>query len=346
MSANSGAARKGASLQTWLIILLLLAIILAGADFFLLNRHDSQDRAAAQLTTQIQVNSQQVANFALQAANGNINAFKELTSTRAAIAAAVNHLDQGDSANGLPAYNDAIGVREPMAALTKSWNQLNADLGKIEANKDAVLDSASQAATFNQQMPDLNSKINQVINILQSKGSASGIYTASQLMVSGDRLIRRVGDVLQGGADSDSAANGLALDSTNYGETLKQLAASSSGESDRILADVQKSWAGLEAPVQKVIAAAPTLVTVKNAATQASVDSQDVLLKANSVSNALGKLPQTRPFPNVWWGLLGALAAAVLAVVLALNFIRTERKRSAESRSLNERNQQDHALAG
>ncbi len=340
MSANSGAARKGTSLQTWLIILLLLAIILAGADFFLLNRHDSQDRSAAQLTTQIQVNSQQVANFALQAANGNIDAFKELTSTRSAIAAAVNHLNQGDPATGLPAYVDAIGVREPMAALTKSWNQLNADLGKIEANKDAVLDSASQAATFNQQMPDLNSKINQVINILQSKGSASSIYTASQLMVSGDRLIRRVGDVLQGGADSASAANGLALDSTNYGETLKQLVAGSSGEADKILAGVQKSWAGLEAPVQKVIAAAPTLVTVKNAATQASVDSQDVLLKANAVSNALGKLPQTRPFPNVWWGLLGAVAAAVLAVILALNFIRTERKRSAESRSLNERNQQ------
>ena len=340
MSANSGAARKGASLQTWLIILLLLAIILAGADFFLLNRHDSQDRSAAQLTTQIQVNSQQVANFALQAANGNIDAFKELTSTRAAIAAAVNHLNQGDSATGLPAYVDAIGVREPMAALTKSWNQLNADLGKIEANKDAVLDSASQAATFNQQMPDLNSKINQVISILQSRGSASSIYTASQLMVSGDRLIRRVGDVLQGGADSASAANGLALDSTNYGETLKQLADSSGGEATKLLTDVQKSWSGLEAPVQKVIAAAPTLVTVKNAATQASVDSQDVLLKANAVSNALGKLPQTRPFPNVWWGLLGAVAAAVLAVILALNFIRTERKRSAESRSLNERNQQ------
>jgi twitching motility protein PilJ len=340
MSANSGEARKGASLQTWLILFLLAAIVLAGADFFLLNRHDGQDRAAAQLTTQIQVNSQQVANFALQAANGNIDAFKELASTRAAIAAAVQHLNEGDSATGLPAYGDAIGVREPMAALSRSWNQLNADLGKIEANKDAVLDSASQAATFNQQMPDLNSKITQVINILQSRCSASSIYSASQLMLSGDRLIRRVGDVLQGGADSASAANGLALDSTNYGETLKQLAASSSGEADRILVDVQKSWAGLEAPVQKVIAAAPTLVTVKNAATQASVDSQDVLLKANSVSNALGKLPQTRPFPNVWWGLLGALAAAVLAVVLALNFIRTERRRSAESRSLNERNQQ------
>lgn len=341
MSANSGAARKGTSLQTWLILFLLLAIVLAGADFFLLNRHDGQDRAAAQLTTQVQVNSQQVANFALQAANGNIDAFKELTSTRATIAAAVQHLNQGDPNTGLPAYGDAIGVRSQMAALTKSWNQLSADLGKIEANKDAVLDSAAQAAQFNQQMPDLNSKINQVINIFQSRGSSSSqIYTASQLMVSGDRLIRRVGDVLQGGVDSASAANGLALDSTNYGSTLKQLADGSSGEAEKILGDVQKSWASLEAPVQKVIAAAPTLVTVKNAATQASVDSQDVLLKAHAVSTALGKLPQTRPFPNVWWGLLGAVAAAVLAVFLALNFIRTERKRSAESRSLNERNQQ------
>ncbi|MGH8113655.1 MAG: methyl-accepting chemotaxis protein [Rhodanobacteraceae bacterium] len=340
MSAKSGTARQGTSLQTWLIFLLLLAIILAGADFFLLNRHDSQDRSAAQLTTQIQVNSQQVANFALQAANGNIDAFKELGSTRATIAAAVQHLNNGDAVTGLPAYGDAIGVGGPMSALTKSWAQLSDDLGKIDANKDAVLDSASQAGTFNQQMPDLNSKINQVISILQSKGSSGQIYTASQLMVSGDRLIRRVGDVLQGGADSATAANGLALDSTNYGATLKQLADGSSGEAAKILGEVQKSWTGLEAPVQKVIAAAPTLVAVKNAATQASVDSQDVLLKANSVSTALGKLPQTRPFPNVWWGLLGAIAAIVLAVILVFTIIRSEKRRSVESRSLNERNQQ------
>jgi twitching motility protein PilJ len=252
----------------------------------------------------------------------------------------VQHLNAGDAATGLPAYGDAIGVRGQMAALTKSWDQLGKDLGSIESNKDAVLDSAAQAAQFNRQMPDLNSKINQVINILQNKGSASSIYTASQLLVSGDRLLRRVGDVLQGGADSASAANGLALDSTNYGATLKQLSDDSSGEAAKILAGVQKSWAGLEAPVQKVIAAAPTLAAVKTAAAQASVDSQDILLKANGVSNALGKLPQTRPFPNVWWGLLGAVVAVVLAVALAFSFIGAERKRSAESRKLNERNQQ------
>jgi twitching motility protein PilJ len=146
--------------------------------------------------------------------------------------------------------------------------------------------------------------------------------------------------VLQGGADSASAANGLALDSTNYGETLKQLADSSGGEATKLLGDVQKSWSGLEAPVQKVIAAAPTLVTVKNAATQASVDSQDVLLKANAVSNALGKLPQTRPFPNVWWGLLGAIAAVAFALLLVITLVRDQRRRFAQSTELNQRNQE------
>ncbi|HEX7325733.1 MAG TPA: methyl-accepting chemotaxis protein [Rhodanobacteraceae bacterium] len=340
MSANPKAARKGASLQTWLIVLLLLAIVLAGADFFLLNRQDGQDRQAAQLTTQIQVSSQQVANFALQAANGSAGAFKELTDTRGSVEAAVQHLNRGDAVTGLPAYGSAIGVRGPMGALTQSWHKLSGALGSIEANRAAVLDSAAQAATFNQQMPDLNSKVNQVINILQSKGSPAQIYTASQLLVSGDRLLRRVGDVLQGGADSAAAANGLALDSTNYGTTLGQLAGGTSGEAAKLLASVRESWTGLQGSVQKVIAAAPTLVTVKTAAAEASVDSQDVLLQANSVSTALGKLPQTRPFPNIWWGLLFAVLALVLAVILAFSFVGTERKRATESRGLNERNQQ------
>lgn len=338
MSANTGATRNKASVQTWLIVLLALAVIVAVVDFFLLFRHDSQDGAAAQQAAQIQVNSQRVANFALQAAGGNLDAFKELTSTRAAIGAAVTQLNQGGK--GAPAYGSALGMHGTMGSLTQAWTRLDADLGKIEANKDAVLDSASQAASFNQEMPDLNSKITQVVNIFQSKGPAGSIPAAATLLVSGDRLLRRVGDVLQGGTDSAAAANGLALDSTNYGATLKQLSDGSSGEAAKLLNDVQKSWSGLEAPVQKVIAAAPTLVTVKNASTQAANDSQDVLVKAGAVAKAVSGLRENRPFPNVWLGVAAAVVALALAIALGFVYIGSERRRSTESRSLNERNQQ------
>ncbi|HWG11190.1 MAG TPA: methyl-accepting chemotaxis protein [Rhodanobacteraceae bacterium] len=345
MSAISGAVRgRKSSAQTWLIVLLVVAIVVAGLDFALLNIRNGDDRKAAALTTQVQVDSQLVAKFAIESAGGNINSFQELESTRNEIDAAIKHLNSGDPATGMPAYGSALGMGGAMTDLTKAWTRLNGDLGKITANKDAVLDSAAQADTFSQKMPLLNSRINEVVNILQQRGSTAQIYDASQQMVLGDRLIRRVGDVLQGGENSGAAADGLTRDSATYGSVLTQLAAGVPPEGKPILADVQKTWSELDAPVHKLIAAAPTLVAVKDAANQASLDSGDVLGKAKTVADTLGNVRSAPTkfyvFPNVWIGVLCALAAVVLAVLLAINFVYSERRRSVDSRSLNERNQQ------
>src|SRR5690348_18358247 len=93
MSATSGAVQgRKSGAQTWLIVLLVAAIVVAGLDFALLNIRNSDDRKAAALTTQIQVDSQLVAKFAIESAGGNINSFQELESTRNEIDAAVKHL--------------------------------------------------------------------------------------------------------------------------------------------------------------------------------------------------------------------------------------------------------------
>src|SRR6185312_1944608 len=316
MSATSGAVQgRKSGAQTWLIVLLVAAIVVAGLDFALLNIRNGDDRKAAALTTQVQVDSQLVAKFAIESAGGNIDSFKELDSTRAEIDAAVRHLNKGDPAAGMPAYGNALGLSGPMAELNKSWSRLNADLGKIAANKDAVLDSAAQADAFTQKMPLLNSRINEVVNILQQRGDSSA-----------------------------AAADGLARDSATYAGVLNQLSAGAPPEGKQILADVQKTWSQLDAPVHKLIAAAPTIVAVKDASNQASLDSGDVLAKAKSVADTLGKIRSAPTyfwaFPNVAIGALCAIAAVVLAVLLAFNFVVTERRRSVESRGLNERNQQ------
>src|SRR3546814_7130903 len=69
------------------------------------------------------------------------------------------------------------------------------------------------------------------------------------------------------------------------------------------------SWAQLADPVAKLVSAAGNIADVKRAGNQASLDSQTVLLRANDLSEQIGKLPLRRLFPNVWWGLLGAIAA-------------------------------------
>jgi len=50
-----------------------------------------------------------------------------------------------------------------------------------------------------------------------------------------------------------------------------------------------------------------------------------VLLRANDLSEQIGKLPLRRLFPNVWWGLLGAIAAVAFALLLVITLVRDQR---------------------
>jgi twitching motility protein PilJ len=91
--------------------------------------------------------------------------------------------------------------------------------------------------------------------------------------------------------------------------------------------------------VGELVSASPNLQDVKRAGNEASLDSQTVLLRANDVSEQVGKLPLTRLFPNIWWGLLGAVAAVAFALLLIVSQIRDQRSRLESTNALNRRNE-------
>lgn len=168
-------------------------------------------------------------------------------------------------------------------------------------------------------------------------------------MLLADRMIRRVQEILQGGDASQPAADGLARDGQLYGGVLKglqegntEVGVRSMNDSNarKILGDMQTKWDSLQDPVSKLVGAAGNLSEVKRAGNQASLDSQNVLLRANELSEQIGKLPLRRLFPNVWWGVLGAGGAAAFAVLLVFTLIRDQRRRFQESAELNQRNQE------
>ncbi|HZY33106.1 MAG TPA: methyl-accepting chemotaxis protein [Rhodanobacter sp.] len=350
MSTTGGVSRERG--YTALIVLLLIAIGFAALDFFLLNQKNGEDRQAIALTTQIQVLSQQTAKFALESADGNIDSFKELESTRNAIDSAVQRLIKGDPTSGMQPYSDSnvTPAGRAVSALDASWKQLDADIGKILSNRAVVLDSGQRAGTLSQQMPLLNSSMEQVVNILQQRnGSSEQMLGTSRQMLSADRIIRRVQEVLQGGDSAQSAADGLSRDAQLYGNVLKGLIEGNpdsgvrpinDANARKILTDMDASWAQLADPVAKLVAAAGNIADVKRAGNQASLDSQTVLLRANDLSEQIGKLPLRRLFPNVWWGLLGAIAAVAFALLLVITLVRDQRRRFAQSTELNQRNQE------
>jgi len=350
MSTTGGVGKERG--YTGLIVLLLVAIGFAALDFFMLNAKNSEDRQAIALTTQIQVLSQQTAKFALESSDGNADSYKELESTRNAIDSAVRKLNKGDAATGMHAYadNNASPVGRAASALDGAWKQLDGDIGKILQNKAVVLDSGQRAAAVSQQMPLLNSSMDQVVNILQQRnGSAEQMLGTSRQMLSADRIIRRVQEVLQGGDNAQAAADGLQRDAQLYGSVLQGLIEGNPGSGVRpigdanarkILTGMQDDWGKLADPLAKLVSASGNLATVKQAGNKASLDSQSVLLRANDLAEQIGKLPLRRLFPNVWWGLLAAIGAVAFALLLVVSLVRDQRRRFAESTSLNQRNQE------
>ena len=350
MSTTGGVGKERGN--TALIVLLLVAIGFAALDFWQLNVKNGEDRQAVALTTQIQVLSQQTAKFALESSDGNADSYKELESTRNAIDSAVRKLNKGDAATGMHAYadNNASPVGRAASALDGAWKQLDGDIGKILQNKAVVLDSGQRAAAVSQQMPLLNSSMDQVVNILQQRnGSAEQMLGTSRQMLSADRIIRRVQEVLQGGDNAQAAADGLQRDAQLYGSVLQGLIEGNPGSGVRpigdanarkILTGMQDDWGKLADPLAKLVSASGNLATVKQAGNKASLDSQSVLLRANDLAEQIGKLPLRRLFPNVWWGLLAAIGAVAFALLLVVSLVRDQRRRFAESTSLNQRNQE------
>lgn len=396
MSTTGAQSRERTGGYTWLVILLLAAILFAAVDFYFLNSVNTHDRQAAALTTQIQVSSQQNARFALEASSGNVDSFAELSNTSQAIAGAVSRLRDGDTGSGMPGYAQQGGrVGGAITELTGSWNELQGQVGQILANKETVIESSQRADAFERQVGILNSRMDQVVNILLQGGSAAQVFNASRQSLLGDRMLRRVQTIVQGGDDATAAADGLNRDAELYGAVLNGLldgntALNIGAIQDRnareILGGIRDTWdeivstslpavaadagaaegvddaagegeedaaadavAEAEPGVRRVdhagaipalLDAAPTLQSVKYAATQASLDAQNVLLRANEVATAVDKLPNSRLFPNVWWGLLAALAAAAFAILLVLTLVRDQRRRYQVTAELNQRNQE------
>ncbi|NID15540.1 methyl-accepting chemotaxis protein [Luteibacter yeojuensis] len=350
MSTTAGGAGRERG-YTIVIVFLLLAIGLASVDFWWLNNKNGEDREAIALTTQVQVLSQQTAKYALEASDGNRDSFRELAATRNTIDSAVQRLVKGDEKTGMPAYADGnlTNAGRSVGALSNAWHQLDADIGKILSNKDLVLSSGERADLFSKQMPLLNARTDEVLNIVQQKNaSVEQTFTLARWMLMADRMIRRVQEILQGGDAAQSAADGLSRDAQLYGAVLKGLIdgnpdggvrAISDGNARKILEGMQTSWGDLVDPVNQLVTASPNLQDVKRAGNQASLDSQTVLLRANESADQIARLPLTRLFPNVWWGLLGAIGAVLFALLLVYNLVRDQRRRFETTSELNQRNQ-------
>jgi twitching motility protein PilJ len=353
MSVTAGAAggRERTGANTLLVVILVAAIVIAAFDFFFLTYNAGQDAKATALVTKIAVSSQQLSKVANDAAGGNIDAFKTLEATRNLIDDLLNKLKKGDPTTGMHGYADEAGVKKEIGDLDKAWAPLNTNATKILDSKEQVLATKGVADDFNNQMPALNSDMDQVVKILTEKnGSPSQVMISSRQMLLADRMQRRVQSILQGGEEAQSAADGLQRDAQFYSAVLAGLIsgnpdlnirAMDNPNAKEILGTMNSKWTALVGDaVKKLLDSAGALQDVKQAADQASIDSQTMLLKAEPMSLGLSKLPETRWFPSLLIGLIAGAVTLAMVVLLLVSQYRAQRQRYQVTAELNQRNQE------
>lgn len=333
-----------------LIVLLVLAIVFAAVDFIWLTIKSDQDRQASSLTTQVQVLSQALTTYAANAVGGNELAFDELAKTSKDIDTFLGYLNKGNPKEGMPSYASESGVEKELRDLSNAWTPVLTNATKILDGKSLVLDTATTSGEFTARMPVLNSRMNEVVNILTERNGGPGqVYIATRQMLLADRMMRRVQEIGQGGQDAQTAADGFSRDAALYRSVLTGLLegapslnirAIDQPNAKQILSDVSQQWSDLDEPVRTIIDASTGLQDVKRAADAIFNDSQSVLLGARNVAARLDTLPSKRTFPNALWGNIAAGIAILLVILLGINLVRDQSSRYQISAELNQRNQE------
>jgi twitching motility protein PilJ len=329
-----------------LIVLVAALFLFAISDFVALYMKSDQDRQAIGYTTRIQVLSQQIVQYATEAAGGNELAFQELQSTSEDINAAVQALSSGDK-TGMSAYHGEAPAE--LDALSQSWAQLQGNVSRILSNKNAVLGANAGAKVFTDKLSALNSSMSEVVNTLTDKNaSTTQVYIAARQIHLTDRMGSHVAKILTGSAGTQDAATSLDHDAHLYQSVVNALLngapelnihALDNANAKQIVSDVATQWAALDEPLKKVLGAVTSLEATKSAATAVFDDSQSVLAHAINVAQRINELPRKRMFPNPIWGAQIAVAAILLLLFLGASMLRAQRRRYQRTRELNQRNQ-------
>jgi twitching motility protein PilJ len=341
-------------LRVWIVIL-IVAVVVFGANFYVANRLSGQENSARAMTAQLQVLSQQLAKYSREAVEGgNADSFDEFKATKTRIDALVTALRKGgtvgsDSVPGFEGSVNQAGVSSALKKVTTIWNKMALDGDRIIKSQDQIINLSDTAASFNGRIPQISARLDEVVRAMSDAGApASQINLANRQIVLADRMSRRVTEILAGGDRAVTAADALSRDSVVFGQVLAGLKngneeigvnrVTSTAALDAVTA-VDTLYAASLKEMDSILQASTDLFEVQQASATISGDSNILLEYSQALFDTFGSSLK-RFFPNNLWA-IGSAALAVFAIIGLLFFIRARDTRAlASTQELNQRNQE------
>jgi len=340
--------RRLSPLQLLLFVVLVVLVGAVSLNFFLLNQRNAQETQYLRLTTEIQVRAQQLAKAAGEAAVGNFDAFDELSATRAAIDEAIGQLRNGNPETDLPP--SPPGINASLSTLEGTWGSIDTEAERILSRSQLVLDLADAAAEFANTVPRLQGLSDEAVRTMIQTGTPSGqIYLASRQLVLADRMLRRVSEILGGGAAAISAADAFSREAELFDQVLQGLIQGNEeldiqavgNEQVRAqLAEIEAVYEEVKVDVDTILAGSSDLFEVREAADEIFLDSQALTEQADALAGEYATLGEARLWPSLIAGIALAGAALLVLVLIGLNLYLAQRRRARETAKVNQRNQE------
>jgi len=161
------------ALLSLLVILLVFVVI----TFYLITKDSRSEQEWVRLSTDLQVQSQQLAKSASEAMEGSSSAFLDLGDSRNFIANAMISLRNGNSDKSLPSLPDSLSA--PLNELNRAWNRMNTKAANILERETMVKEYSASSGD----------DPNPPVEILALRGAADEIFQDSKEMFSLSRII-------------------------------------------------------------------------------------------------------------------------------------------------------------
>jgi twitching motility protein PilJ len=339
-------AGKGRSQSTtlWLWVL-AVSLVLFGLNTGYALLKTQRFGGASTAASNLQVNSQKLANLGREAVNGDAAAFKAFKTTKTQIEGDVKLLNDR--------FGNAPDVSGPIGTVTSTWVPMGKSADQIIASETAVLALSDNAKRFTDRVPQLQAQLDEVVRAMSAGGAPSSqIYIALRQVVLAASMARRVAEIRAGGPGAALAGDALARDAGVFAQVLNGLRNGdqpmnvqklTNAAALGALGQANTQWGDMKKDLDAILASSQNLFRAQSAATELTTGSTRLLADSEGLFRAFtafGSLRDTSWLGNIWVSIGSGLLALVSIVFLVLSLNRAQRRRFESSMELNNRNQE------
>jgi len=327
--------------------LLVILLVFVAVTFYLITYDSRNEQEWVRLSTDLQVQSQQLAKSASAAVEGSSNAFSDLSDSKNMISSAITSLKNGNSGMSLPSLPRSMSSR--LGELNKTWSRMRTNADKILEREALVQELAQASSEFMNAIPQIQTLTDNAVRDLTRGGAPSQqVFVAGRQLVLSDRMLRHLKEILRGGSGSVEAADNFRNEISSFEQVLNALLQGSKNvgvtqvrdtSAQKALGQVQQIFAQARPSIDIILNSSIDILAVRGAADEIFLDSQDLFRLSRDISDGILNRSDSRSWPSLWSGSLALAVILVIITQLVRSFLAAERRRAIDAGMQNQQNQ-------